>query len=899
MKCVHIPVIYFLCCCSSIFAYEGQRSNSVLLNGTWQFFRGQGDEQAYLPEKQLSHDWKSIRLPRHAFLPESKDVITNLKYIWAKRSFVVSEDQADSLAVLRWNRIAFGATAYINGRKVGYNEPTGPYQVILPKGVLKSGENQIVLKVTGPAAVRKSQSGYFLIPAGFSTPSCKGQTAVTDDVWIDFADRVYLKWVLAIPDLADSRVILRCTPVGPQPVDNLTITAAVKSWPDGKIVGTGKAAANLQPTDDPLGGKHFYVDVPLSTFKPWTHETRNLYIANVKVTRDKKILDELNFRFGMREITIADQNYKLNGKNLWLRGSNLVMEWNWADIITGKEKQYIVDEAREMSINSFRTHTQPPPPLWANIADEYGTMILAEFPTLYNYVDYKFTDKEQEIFRRNIMTDAAGWMARLWNHPSVIMWVLTNESMRGGVEREWEMGPFRNFVKKLDPTRPTMRTGDTGTEENYDVHTCGNIFTTHEGNLYLWFKDRQSKVKGRTYTNTEYMNKPPGKTFLHLTGNDNKDEQQMVYAQLGMEHTELMRRMRLDGIWPYMYAGWTKTRTNQEWKAGFAKPVSAAWHSSLSPVLASLDLFNANYLTGQEVTTDLYLINDSWHDASIRVDILLTDKDPEFIPEAECFKEPLAQWSHQFQIKADTIRKVPVQWKLPDKQGNYWLTARTTGIPGRPILSQRFVRAIEPPAVPPSAKKHTYVLLGRAPTATAFFESKNLRTTHSTDNLDPQKHMVIIWDAEKLTDEHKQAVKKLFNFAGRGGRIIVLAVRSWDWTQLCELRVEHVHTGGSRVFVYDKIDPPMLEGIDREWLKRWNGIPGDVALARITGPAVDIGKKIMWTRHPDHTVAAEVAATQGTGKILFCQLTIQNRLNPAKPSYDPVAERILLNMLKD
>ena len=96
----------------------------------------------------------------------------------------------------------------------------------------------------------------------------------------------------------------------------------------------------------------------------------------------------------MREIGVKDRHYKLNGKNLWLRGSNLVFEWNWGDTITGHEVDYLVTEAREMSMNSFRTHTQPPPRLWCDICDEHGTMILAEFPVLYNYQDYKFTPEE-------------------------------------------------------------------------------------------------------------------------------------------------------------------------------------------------------------------------------------------------------------------------------------------------------------------------------------------------------------------------------------------------------------------------------------------------------------------------------------------------------------------------
>jgi beta-galactosidase/beta-glucuronidase len=222
----------------------------------------------------------------------------------------------------------------------------------------------------------------------------------------------------------------------------------------------------------------------------------------VKLTNAGQTLDELAFRFGMREIAVKDRNYKLNGKNLWLRGSNLVFEWDWGDTITGHELDYLVTEAREMSMNSFRTHTRPPPRRVADICDEYGTMILAEFPVLYNYQDYKFTPEEYQIWHRNVLTDSAGWMARLWNHPAVIMWVLSNESRN---DDQWEEGPFQDFVNKLDPTRPTVRTGSR-TKENQDVHPCGNVTETDEGHLLPaiagWFKDAGE----RTTTNTEYMN---------------------------------------------------------------------------------------------------------------------------------------------------------------------------------------------------------------------------------------------------------------------------------------------------------------------------------------------------------------------------------------------------------
>jgi hypothetical protein len=92
-------------------------------------------------------------------------------------------------------------------------------------------------------------------------------------------------------------------------------------------------------------------------------------------------------------------------------------------------------------------------------------------------------------------------------------------------------------------------------------------------------------------------------------------------------------------------------------------------------------------------------------------------------------------------------------------------------------------------------------------------------------------------------------------------------------------------------------DHPLLAGIAPDWLKRWNGMPGTVAVARVGGPGVEAGTPLLWAVDPKTTVVAEVSAAGGTGKVLFCQLDLQNHVAPGSAAYDPVAERILLNLL--
>jgi len=872
---------------------ETRRSDCVVLNGTWEFALGDGSEAAQTRSGQKSLLWRPVKLPgRFPGLDYRK--ATEIRFVWIRRSFEVSSRQARRLAVLRWNRIDYGATAFINGRKVGYNESTGPYFVLLEPGTLKPGKNQIVLKIPGTAGVRRSRSGKFLFPAGLIWGEKRPRLpAVTDEIWIDFADQVYMKWILAIPDLAKSSVRIRVTLAGRKRLDGLKVTAEVRPWPEGDVIGSGVTNAWHEPVGDPLGGRHFYVGVPMPGFKPWTFEHCNLYTADVRVLRGNKVLDRVTIRFGMREIRVVGGDYKLNGRTLWIRGSNLVHEWTWGNVITGKERAYLVDEARELSINAFRTHTQPPPQLWADICDEHGTMILAEFPVLYNYRNPHFTSDEWEEFHRNVLLDTAGWMARLWNHPSVIIWVLSNESI---YDNEWEEGPFRDFVIRLDPTRPTMRTGTTGTKTNFDVHTCGNTnHWTNEGRMHVvvseWFK----KAGDRTVTNSEYMNifKRP---VCQWTGTEDPAADRLAYAQLGMEHTEVMRRARVDAILPYMYAGWTRTRTGRVWKAGYAQPISAVWHSALSPVLASLDLFDANYLVGREVTTDLYLINDSWHPAKIHVDLLLTHLCPEFIPEAECFNRPIAKWSYDFELPADSIRKTPVRWKLPNEPGTYWLTARMTGIPGRPVLSQRFVRAVVLPRVPDSVRNTAFVILGDDHIRREWFRDRGLSAVPMRSQLEPGKHVVVLWNPAKLTEGERAWAEKLCRFAAAGGRIVVLSARTWSWPELCDIEIDRMN--GSRVFPYKGVLPDFLRNINLDCLKRWNGLPGTVAVASLKGRALEAGKRFLWVREPRYTVVAELPCASRTGRLVFSQLSFRRHCLRGKPAYDPVAEQILINLLE-
>ena len=204
-------------------------------------------------------------------------------------------------------------------------------------------------------------------------------------------------------------------------------------------------------------------------------------------------------------------------------------------------------------------------------------MILAEFPTTFNYQDLGFTPEEWEMWHRNVLADATGWITKIWNHPSVVMWVLTNES-RG--DNDWEAGPFQAAVLALDPTRPTMRTGETrvGTQSAVDIHLCGNYSDAPSNSLITICRDMAAhKDPLRALDHSEYMNIFGTREQINLRrlGRTDAPESALDFAECAAEHTEAMRQVNFDMILPYMYAGWPRFRGN-DWRPDYPTPMAAA-----------------------------------------------------------------------------------------------------------------------------------------------------------------------------------------------------------------------------------------------------------------------------------------------------------------------------------
>ena len=864
------------------------------LNGAWQTLAGHGQEEAFRPEiADRLPGWQERTIPgRLADRNEANpDALLKLESVWVRRSFTLDAAQALRDAVLKHNGIRFGATAWINVRKVAEHATIGPDTVLIPRGLLRAGRNEVVLRVAGWGGVPRGARTRPLIPTGASTQSWGSKAPdIYDDIWLEFYDRVYVKWALAMPEIRAPRVTFRVFLDGAVQLPG-QVRLAARVLQGGRAIGQAELA--VAPNGEPVE-----LPVALGRVELWSPDQPNLCRAELTASADGKPCDAVAFTFGMREIKVEGGRYRLNGRPLWFRGSNLVGEWHWGTAFQGKAKQYLVDEARTMSLSCFRTHTIPPPTDWLQVCDGYGTMMLAELPVLYNYAPFKFTPEEYEAFHAHALADAAGWITKLWNHPSVMLWVISNECAG---DDEWEAGPYWRHVKNLDPTRPAMRAGGKlGTPQVLDTHSCGNFHDDSEGDLLTESAERgRTRDPGRALGDSEYMNlfSGPARAYAKWLGRADHPAGPLVFAECALEHTEAFRRAGYDLILPYMYAGWTATRNSMRgdwkpWRPGWPVPISAALHSSMAPVLASLDLYDRNYRPAQRVATDAVLINELGREVAITLELHLTPNDPLFIPDEGALAAGKLLSRDKLRLKPYSMTRHRLAWQAPAEPGSYFLAAVTRRPGAGPVVSQRVVRSVPPPEAKLTGRR--VVVIGADDAIRGWLKAHDAIAVEAGADGPIKADVVLLWDHLKVTEGERARAAAILDSVKAGGRLVALHHgEKWDWKELLDF--EPGPGRSARAFAVEGARHRMLNGIEPEWLKRWNGADEPIADGSIKGEVLRTGTPLMWSDRIERTCALSLRL--GEGEALLTTLHLQKRIDPQGARYDPAAEWVLGNLL--
>lgn len=184
-----------------------------------------------------------------------------------------------------------------------------------------------------------------------------------------------------------------------------------------------------------------------------------LYQLRTSIIRDGKIEDAYYTRFGFREFWIDGRKFYLNGKEIFI-GHGLLGP------TLGNHRSYLTrlyQAFRSINLNGVRyslenSNNSSTP---FEVADELGMFIKPQMflgGTGPGWGHGRLATPEEFAELAEIYTHT---VKHLWNHPSVLWWMVDNENASLGGPEVWkQLRELRNVVKKLDPSRPTEHGGD-------------------------------------------------------------------------------------------------------------------------------------------------------------------------------------------------------------------------------------------------------------------------------------------------------------------------------------------------------------------------------------------------------------------------------------------------------
>lgn len=176
-----------------------------------------------------------------------------------------------------------------------------------------------------------------------------------------------------------------------------------------------------------------------------------LYTCEVQIANETEILDEVSTRFGCRSFSIdPEEGFFLNGKSYPLHGVSRHQDrWEKGNALSKEDHEEDMNLICEMGANTIRLahyqHTQ----YFYDLCDEKGMIVWAEIP---------YISKHMPEGRENTISQMQELIVQNYNHPSIVVWGLSNEiSMQGSSKDMLENHEILNeLCHKMDPTRLTV-----------------------------------------------------------------------------------------------------------------------------------------------------------------------------------------------------------------------------------------------------------------------------------------------------------------------------------------------------------------------------------------------------------------------------------------------------------
>lgn len=443
---------------------QKSRKNWFDLNGTWHYFLPNNESDSKrTPDIDLFQGM--IEVPySYTFKSSLTNECHYYPVIWYAKELQI-EKKLDSQYLLQFEAVDYICEIWINDRFI-YKHIGGhtPFEVNVTEYL--SDYNSIKIKVTDdnlvdqPLGKQKWKEENFLC---WYTRTI----GIWQNVWLEEVGKVYLTDFSMFPNINNASIEIDAF------INQKKCTEQVKI--ETSIFYQGKRI-NSVSTLFKEGRAKYSVDVSSNCahfrLHFWTPNDPNLYDVVHQVIYDNQVTDEVFSYFGMRNLESRNGKIYLNHQEIYQK---LILNqgYYYESGLTGTIDQMEDDlmKIKEMGFNGHRIHQKIESHRMLYLCDTLGLLTWAEFPSTFEFSHQSIQQTMQEV---------PSFIQKHINHPSVIVYVMMNESW--GVNEIAHNKREQDFVNALyyqakayDHTRLVI--GNDGWEQ-----TLTDISTIHDYN---------------------------------------------------------------------------------------------------------------------------------------------------------------------------------------------------------------------------------------------------------------------------------------------------------------------------------------------------------------------------------------------------------------------------------
>lgn len=390
-----------------------------------------------------------------------KDYTDQSKWYTYKREFNIPSEMTGENILLHFGAVDWRCRVFVNGTEVGLHEGGyDPFYFNITPALKGAGAQELVVQVYDPTSQGGQPRGKQVDRPGMIqyTPA----SGIWQTVWFEGVNNTHIKDFRITPNIDTNRVRFNVT------AENASASAKVKITILDKGTEVASTEANLN-TD---------VDLSISNPKLWDTENPFLYDVKFEMKDNNQTVDKVDSYFGMRKVALGKVNgfpwVLLNNKPIFQYGS--LDQGYWPDGIytapTEEALLYDIKKTKEYGFNMIRKHIKTEPAIWYHACDTMGMLVWQDMPNAWEGGNLG----DRTYLKNQFYKELKAMMGALKNNPSIITWVLYNESWgqfdEGGNDEHTKEGV--RVAKEIDNTRiinSVSGWNDYGIGDLFDKHS--------------------------------------------------------------------------------------------------------------------------------------------------------------------------------------------------------------------------------------------------------------------------------------------------------------------------------------------------------------------------------------------------------------------------------------------